>query len=71
MYSTAAMDDHPAFVFTVGSMLDERLAVTAVPTPAQLRVELLQHARRDLRERHGTERRPDGAVDVAAVPVER
>jgi hypothetical protein len=52
-------------------VLDKRSPVAPHTAPAKLGIEGFQRARRQLADRHMTERWPDGAFDVAVVEVPR
>lgn len=65
------MTHGPALVRFAGSVFDVRFPVAAVAALPQLRVELLQSLRLDLRDRNVAQRWLDRALDVSAVSVDR
>jgi hypothetical protein len=67
----AAMLHDAALMLAIDAVLDERAPGAANSAPAQLRVELLQHLRGDLADRHATECRLDVPADVRLVPAQR
>jgi hypothetical protein len=65
------MLDHSAVMLAVDPMLDERGAVATNAASTQLGVELLKHARGDLRNRYLAKRRLDRSLHISAITVER